>query len=301
MTLAALKSQGREFARKAPGGAVIAFFLLSGLFKLVPVFFSDVLPLDSDEAVLGLMARHIARGEFPRFYYGQTYGGGFEVLLAAALERILPSGIYVFRLAAAMLAFATEWLFYRALAATFSSRATRIAASAMLAVGGMTYARFMSHLYGVHLNNGFIFATLLFWFSDPRTLRRRALLVGLWIGVGYWVSPFVWVLVACLLAARIRQWRRLREMSPRQAFPLVFGFAVGALPRIIHSYSPDNWYAPYRSAISPWHAFPPFPIAHSISFSGRSLDISSASFPHWVRRAPWPWPWAPEFVLFLWC
>jgi hypothetical protein len=273
MALAALKSQGLEFVRKAPGGAVIAFFLLSGLFKLVPVVFPDILPLDSDEAVLGLMARHIAHGELPRFAYGQTYGGGFEVLLAAGLDRILPSGIYVFRLAAALLAFATEWLFYRALAATFSSRTTRIAAAAMLAVGGMTYSRFMSHLYGIHLNNCFIFATLLFWSRDLRTLQRRAFLVGLWIGVGYWVSPFVWLSVVCILAIRMRQWNDVRKISLGQLLLLIVGFAAGALPRIIHSYSPESWYAPYRAG--------GFALAHISAIPRRTTDLVLMTLPQY--------------------
>ena len=247
MALAALKSRGLEFLRTASGRAVIAFFLLSGLYKLVPVVFSDLVPFDSDEAVLGLMARHLAQGDFPRFAYGQTYGGGFEALLAGALERILPSGIYVFRLAAAVLAFATECFFYRALAATTTSRPARIAATAMLTLGGMTYPRFMSHLYGIHLNNSFIFASLLAWSSDLRTLPRRTFFVGLWIGIGHWVSPFVWVFVLCLLLARARQWRGLRAMTLRQVLLLTVGFAIGALPRIVHSYSPASWYAPYQA------------------------------------------------------
>ncbi len=197
----------------------------------------------------------------------------FEVLLAAGLERILPSGIYVFRLAAAVLAFATEWLFYRALAATFSSRTTRIAAAAMLAVGGMTYSRFMSHLYGIHLNNCFIFATLLFWSRDLRTLQRRAFLVGLWIGVGYWVSPFVWLPVVCILAIWMRQWNDVRKIPLAKLLLLVVGFATGALPRIIHSYSPESWYAPYRAG--------GFALARISALPRRTIDLVLGTLPQY--------------------
>jgi hypothetical protein len=40
---------------------------------------------DSDEAVEGLMARHVAQGEFPAFLWGQKYKGVPEVYLNAAL------------------------------------------------------------------------------------------------------------------------------------------------------------------------------------------------------------------------
>ena len=41
--------------------------------------------LDSDEAVIGLMARQILHGQLPTFFWGQSYGGSHEAILAAAL------------------------------------------------------------------------------------------------------------------------------------------------------------------------------------------------------------------------
>jgi len=39
--------------------------------------------LDSDQAINGLMGRHILRGEFPIFFYGQDHTGALENYLAA--------------------------------------------------------------------------------------------------------------------------------------------------------------------------------------------------------------------------
>jgi hypothetical protein len=39
--------------------------------------------LDSDEAVPGLMARHLLHGQLSTFYWGQSYGGTFEIALVA--------------------------------------------------------------------------------------------------------------------------------------------------------------------------------------------------------------------------
>src|SRR4051812_39337598 len=50
------------------------------------VLVSPLGELDADEAVVGLMARHIAfNGELPIFYYGQAYLGSLEAFSAAPL------------------------------------------------------------------------------------------------------------------------------------------------------------------------------------------------------------------------
>jgi hypothetical protein len=192
-------------------------------------------------------------------------------LLAGALQGLVPGGLHAIRLAAAILAIATEVLFYCALATTFASPVGRIAATAMLTLGGMTYARFVSHLYGVHLNNSFILASLLLLFSDLQKLPRRTFIVGLCMGVGYWVSPFVWVMVFCIAAARSRQWNELRAVTVSQLFLMVLGFAMGALPRIVHSYTPDGWYAPYDAG--------GFALAHVGTIPERMLQLGTGTLP----------------------
>src|SRR6266853_1781227 len=56
-------------------------FLLRG-----PRFF------DSDEAVEGLMARHVLTGEYPMFLWGQRYKGVPEVYLTSAVFRWMAPG-----------------------------------------------------------------------------------------------------------------------------------------------------------------------------------------------------------------
>src|SRR4051812_10652439 len=41
--------------------------------------------LDSDEAIVGLMARHFLDGDWTTFYWGQAYGGSQEAMLTAAV------------------------------------------------------------------------------------------------------------------------------------------------------------------------------------------------------------------------
>jgi hypothetical protein len=72
--------------------------------------------LDADEAVVGLMARHIAfNRELPVFYYGQAYLGSLEAFTAAPL--FLVSSSYELDLKLVPLAYSLGFLVLSALVA----------------------------------------------------------------------------------------------------------------------------------------------------------------------------------------
>src|SRR5471032_1240462 len=54
---------------------------------------------DSDEAVEGLMARHLLHGEFPVFLWGQHYKGVPEVYVAAVIFRLAGSSVVALKAA----------------------------------------------------------------------------------------------------------------------------------------------------------------------------------------------------------
>jgi hypothetical protein len=56
----------------------LAFLLKASLLAL------DAFPFNADEAIVGLMARHIQAGSWPTFFYGQAYMGSLDAALAAA-------------------------------------------------------------------------------------------------------------------------------------------------------------------------------------------------------------------------
>ncbi len=63
--------------------SILAFGLI---VRLLPI---RLLPFNSDQAIVGLMTRHILQGEFPWLYYGDSYGGILEPLLAASAGLLL--------------------------------------------------------------------------------------------------------------------------------------------------------------------------------------------------------------------
>src|SRR5262245_52805200 len=76
------------FSRRA--NRLLSLFVLAALTVSVrlPFLLRAERFFDSDEAVEGLMARHVAQGELPAFLWGQKYKGVPEVYLTAAMFSI---------------------------------------------------------------------------------------------------------------------------------------------------------------------------------------------------------------------
>ncbi|MCB0311244.1 MAG: hypothetical protein KDD42_08410, partial [Bdellovibrionales bacterium] len=65
---------------------ILGLIVVLGACLRLEYLFSTNFIIDSDEAIVGLMAKHILEGQqIPVFYYGQHYMGSFESLLVAAL------------------------------------------------------------------------------------------------------------------------------------------------------------------------------------------------------------------------
>src|SRR5438105_15921404 len=88
---------GRVRGRAFGIGLIVA--LLVGLALRLAVIASPLGELDGDEAVDGLMARHIAfLGDRPVFYYGQPYLGSLEAFSAAPFFRLFGSSTVLLKL-----------------------------------------------------------------------------------------------------------------------------------------------------------------------------------------------------------
>src|SRR6266851_2035799 len=59
---------------------------------------AGVVPFNADEAIVGLMARHILQGERPVFFYGQAYLGSLDAWLVAGAFAIFGESVWPIRL-----------------------------------------------------------------------------------------------------------------------------------------------------------------------------------------------------------
>ena len=76
---------------------VVAFGVIAGVVLRVVVYRSSLGVLDGDEAVWGLMARHVLDGELSAFFWGQGYGGTQEVLATAPLFALFGTSTVLMR------------------------------------------------------------------------------------------------------------------------------------------------------------------------------------------------------------
>jgi hypothetical protein len=81
----------REFIWLA-GAIIIAVAFKIGLLL------ANVIPFNSDEAVVALMARHILQGSRPIFFYGQAYMGSLDAFLIAGVFKLIGTNIWAVRI-----------------------------------------------------------------------------------------------------------------------------------------------------------------------------------------------------------
>jgi hypothetical protein len=156
------------------GFLTVLVILRSSVFVFVPAAH-----FDSDQAVTGLMAKHLAEGRaFPVFWYGQTYMLGVEAWLAAPVMAIASASVPALKLPLLAINVAIAVLLF----VGFTREGLRpwraaVATLFFVLVPPITAAHFLT------ANGGNVEPTLyvlLIWF-----LRRRPILMGVVLGIGF--------------------------------------------------------------------------------------------------------------------
>ena len=107
---------------------VAPVFVVYGIVARIWMLVTPIGSLDSDEAIAGLMSRHILDGELPMFYWGQTHGGPHEALLTAGFFRVFGSSTLVLKLVAVLLVAVACMLIWRVGVRTVGEQPALVAA-----------------------------------------------------------------------------------------------------------------------------------------------------------------------------
>lgn len=206
---------------------LVAGGLIAAVGLRIWVLTSPLGGLDADEAVWGLMARHVLDGELPVFFWSQSYGGTQEVLLTAAVFGVTGTSVAALRAVPLLLFAGACVLVWRVGLRTIEEPGARIAA-ALVAVwpAYLVWKSTRAHgFYGAALVLCLLVLLLVLRLSE-RDSHVDAALLGLALGLGWWATPqtsFVAVPALLWLAWRLRA--RLARL-----WPVIPALLAGAAP-----------------------------------------------------------------------
>lgn len=228
---------------KYHGGLIVSAILLISLKAVL--LLTESITFDSDEAVIGLMAKHILRGEFPLFFYGQAYMGSLDAILVAISFLIFGQTVEAIRLTQIALSLGVLVTSYT-LAFRLTQRDARdfpdylphiagTVTSLLLALPPVLYSLYTTATLGNYVEtlllNNVIWLLGLDVLIGKKEHRAWWFTLGLLAGIGWWSMALIIVSVAPLVI--IGLWRYRRRIPVSQVAMLIAGFLLGALPWII--------------------------------------------------------------------
>jgi hypothetical protein len=175
--------------RANPGLTVVVVLALA-LGLLLRLYALGRGTINSDEAVVGLMARQILHGHFFAFYWAQNYGGT-EAYAVAVVFALFGSSAFTLGLTTVLLCAASAAILWRIGNRLFGSPVGAVAAMAFW-VWPEPYVTYYNHGDGfrwVVLICGLLVFLTVLRIGDSDGNRLDWLALGLGAGVGWWSSP----------------------------------------------------------------------------------------------------------------
>jgi hypothetical protein len=181
---------------------------------------------DADEAVEGLMARHVLLGEYPLFLWGQRYKGVPEIYLTSAVFRATGSSVIALK-AVTLACFIVFLCLNFMLVERLCSRRIAWIATALFIAGPPTLVLWTlsgsAEIVFTLLCGSVLLLAVDRWRRAPSSRSPLLLVAGAAIGIGLWVQQYILFYVAALAVTAALEtpgWREsvtrlLRERLPR--------------------------------------------------------------------------------------
>lgn len=194
--------------------------------------FSAGAQFDSDQAVTGLMAKHLAEGRaFPVFWYGQTYMLGVEAWLAAPLMTIIGATVTALKLPLLAINVGIVLLLFGSLIDAGLEPGRAAFASLFFALAApITAAHYLT------ANGGNVepcLYVLLLW-----RLRRRPIWFGVVLGIGFLNREFtIYGALALLSIEAVRRTLLTPETARRYALAFATAAATWCVVMLLRHFS----------------------------------------------------------------
>jgi len=223
-----------------------AFFI--GLFVVVAaarfaILFASQTHVHSDEAIIGLMGKHILEGHhFPFYMYGQPYNAGaaWEAYLATVAFALFGVSVVPLKGCIVVVSLLCLFLFYRMGCALYDWRAAVFATVAFALTPSLLKWHFQVRGYSWYFLSIPVLTLLFASIESTSVPKRRTLLfLGLASGLSIWCLEITAPLVAVLWLLLIFR----RRISLSNAPAGLIGFLLGYAPVIVFNltYRFSNW------------------------------------------------------------
>ena len=216
------------------GALIFIGVLVRSLFLTAAVM---NLGLCSDEAILGLMAKHVWSGELPLITWAQPHGGTLETYLVAPLYLLFGTHPLVVKIWMLLMGIGYFVFIYLLTKQLFGGKVGLIALA--LATAPPVYLVLMSSL-GVSMNNPALLGIVVILYLTCRIIKgdNRVVLgalLGLVAGLAFWVHQIVFYGIAISgLFLLFYDWK----LCTRKYFwVLAACFALGSLPLWVNNFS----------------------------------------------------------------
>jgi len=223
-------------------GRLFLIVLTAAIWKVIWLA-AGAFPFNSDEAITGLMARHILQGERPVFFYGQVYMGSLDAYLTAGLFSLFGDSALTIRVLQIILytcTIITTACLGRKLTGGWKTGLLAAGIMAIPVVNVTLYTTVTLGGYGEALvlsNGAFLCALELVSSSGNPYPKKDLLIFGLlgWItGLGFWVLGLTLVsTIPAVLFSALALWKRRRAIPGGWiAAAILFSvmFILGSLP-----------------------------------------------------------------------
>lgn len=294
---------------------VITGLLLLGAAAWKAVFLVwDRFPFNSDEAIVGLMARHILNGARPVFFYGQSYMGSLDAWLTAGGFAVFGQQVWVIRLVQGLLYLATVSLTMLMVWRISASRVAVLVTGLLLAFPTVNVLLYTTVSLGGY-NEALLFGSLTLLLSVEQHIQQQHTgRISIWLfaawglaaGLGVWANYLT--LVYILPGAVFELWLLYKGGQTSRTRPAIhllvaaLGVVTGSIPL---------WTAAFQQGVGEF-----FNATLRFGFSANGAGIWLTAAEH-VRnfllfgipvligiRPPWEFSWLAlpliPFVLAIW-
>ncbi|MGI8492832.1 MAG: hypothetical protein ACR2KC_05560 [Acidimicrobiales bacterium] len=192
-------------------------------------------PIDSDEAIAGLLARHVAHGDWRVFFWGQSYGGTLDAFFLAPFLVLAPGSVFALSATSLVEAPAIAYVVYR-----ISTRYLPREQAVFVGCAAYCFPAFAIPFSTAPelFYNPIVLLGLLLVLMSLRVVERpsnlvNGLLWGLLGGVGWWLGPTIVIFAIPAFAWAVMF--SSRRVPLRLVGVATIGFLVGALPWLVYN------------------------------------------------------------------